>query len=156
MTSISMIAPYAPQPAVWSGPEALANSAQIMQPLVRTASSGGAGTASDQSGAGAGNGTGTGGALTETLLRRSRDITRPAGATSRSVVEAQSKSDETAAFLADQQARKIEARIEADARLDAAERSRETQEKAEADAALKAETFEMPNPLPTAPILQDD
>lgn len=156
MTSISLIAPYAPQPAVSSVADAGVPATQTTLPSTGAASSSNAGTASDQSGTGAGNGTGTGGAFTAALLDRARGTDKPLSATPRSVVEAQSKSDETATFLAEQQAQKAQARSDETARADAQQARAKAQDRAEAEAASRADEFKMPNPLPTAPILETD
>ena len=109
--------------------------------------------ASDHSGQGAGNGTGTGGAQLAALLKRGREEAPAEKPTSKSIVEAQSGSDPATEFLARQARQQIEAKA-ADATREsdrAAARAAEAQ--ARADKAAKP-GYAMPNPLPTAPILQ--
>ena len=154
MTSVSLIAPYAPQPATTTGAHAMAGTPALTPAISSTASNPRSGHTSDHSGHGTGNSTGTGSAITRSLLDRARHLYGPNKATSESVVEAQAKAGETAHFLAQQQAEKNRNRAAA-AALDTAQKAiMEARIRAEAEAQIKAENFKMPDPLPTAPILQ--
>ena len=141
MTAISLINPYAPQPAQASLPDAGVPAAQITTPAQDTATNNMSGGASDQSGAGAGNGTGTGGAQLAALLQRGREEIETQKPTPKSVVEAQTTSQAADAFLTRQ------ARLQAEVK---AAEDRIAAQKADEPA------YEMPNPLPTAPILKRD
>lgn len=153
MTAVSLIAPYAPQPATGIGADTGFSPAQTVMPLKPPSAGGGAGLASDQSGQGAGNGTGTGGAQLAALLKRARTeipVDRP---TASSVVEAQSKGDPATKFLERQARQNIEAKA-ADAARDALRAEmRAAAAKAEAAKAARPQ-FDLPAPIPTAPILQ--
>lgn len=154
MTAVSLMNPYAPQPVASISDENGFAAVQTTQPSTKTKDSNGAGLSSDHSGQGAGNGTGTGGAQLATLLKKQRGdmpVQRP---TPESVVEAQSDSDPATAFLARQAELKIEAQAAAETRAArrAAQQTADAQEKT-AEAAQPE--FVMPNPLPTAPILQE-
>ena len=154
MTSVSLIAPYAPQPATTPGANDLAGALALTPAISSTASNPRSGHTSDHSGHGTGNGTGTGGAMTGSLLDRVRHPYGPNLATPESVFEAQAKAGETAQFLAQQQAEKNRDRAAA-AALDTAQKAvTEARRRAEAEDQIKAENFKMPDPLPTAPILQ--
>ena len=150
MTAVSLINPYAPQPAQ-STTDIAVSAPQSTQPISAQTESGRAGLASDQSGQGAGNGTGTGGAQLATLLERGKAGMAVQRATPKSVVEAQSEATPTTEYLA----RMAQAREAANA-----EAKERRVEEAARDAEIAAEKqepeFEMPNPLPTAPILQKD
>lgn len=155
MTAVSLINPYAPQPVGSHAGDAAAGSVQATPPVAASGASSGTGLASDQSGQGAGNGTGTGGAQLAALLKRGRDEMPVQRASHKSVVEAQSESDPATEFLARQVRAQLEARATEEAR--AAARAAERAAEARAEAIRAAEPkFEMPNPLPTAPILQRD
>ncbi|MEE4188581.1 MAG: hypothetical protein V2I76_09080 [Roseobacter sp.] len=153
MTAVSLINPYAPQPATGAAPETAFSAVQTTQPMTNSMASGDAGLASDQSGQGAGNGTGTGGAQLGALLEQRRKDMALHRPTPESVVEAQSESDPATEFLA----RQAQQRIEAEASEQARAADRAAQRAADAkDAAAEAAQPEyvMPNPLPTAPILK--
>ena len=155
MTAISLINPYAPQPAHPAGPDAGFATPHITPPVKETAAGRFADTASDHSGQGAGSGTGTGGAQLAALLKRGREVLAVQYPTPRSVVEAQSQAGPTTEFLERQARQRIAAKAADEAR--AAEQAATRAEQAEAEAAKAAEPqFVMPNPLPTAPILQTD
>lgn len=155
MTAVSLINPYAPQPA--SGPPSDASFAavQTATPVNSTSSSGDAGLSSDHSGHGAGNGTGTGGAQLSVLLKRGREEMPVQQPTPKSVVEAQSESDPATEFLERQARNQIEAKATEEARNAERAAARAADAKAEADRAAQPQ-YVMPNPLPTAPILQGD
>lgn len=152
MTAISLINPYAPQPAAGLSTDAGFATAQTTIPVNVSTSSNMAGGASDQSGQGAGNGTGTGGAQLAALLKRGRDDMSQQP-TPKSVIEAQSDSDPATDFLARQAQQQIEAKATEEARAADRASARAAEAKAEADKAAEPE-YVMPNPLPTAPILQ--
>lgn len=155
MTAISLINPYAPQPAHPAGPDAGFAPPHITPPVKETTADGFFDTASNHSGQGAGSGTGTGGAQLEALLRRGREAFALQHPTPRSIVEAQSQAGPTTEFLERQARQRIAARAADDAR--AADVAAAQAAQAEAEAAKAAEPeFVMPNPLPTAPILQSD
>lgn len=155
MTAVSLINPYAPQPAS-AGPAGIAlTPMQSTAPVTVSINSGNAGTASDQSGQGAGNGTGTGGAQLEALLKRGRSSFEFPSATSKSVVEAQSNSDPATEYLARQARLRAEAQATRDQTAADAEMAKEEKAQEDADKAALPE-FRMPNPLPTAPILQQE
>ena len=155
MSAVSLINPYAPQPVAPSANDTSVAAIQSTLPPKDAATGDNMGSASNQSGDGAGNGTGTGGAQLSLLLTRARgqfDFQQP---TPKSVIEAQSEADPATEFL-ERQARLRAEKV-------AAERQRELDiaaAKAEEAKARFAQTaqpeFEMPNPLPTAPILQRD
>ena len=153
MTAVSLINPYAPQPAGAGSTEIGFAAVQTAQPVTGSNAAGNAGLASDQSGQGAGNGTGTGGAQLTALLKRGRDAMMPQRPTPESVVEAQSGSDPAAEFLARQARQQVEAKAAEEARLAARAAARAADAKAEADRAQLPQ-YVMPNPLPTAPILE--
>lgn len=149
MTAVSLINPYAPQPAQGITPEGGLSPAQATVPITDTSTNNLAGNASDQSGQGAGNGTGTGGAQIATLLKQGHDKIEVQRPTPESVVEAQSGKEPAAVFLDRREQQQLEARAEAE------ERAAVLAERAQAEAAEAAlPKFEMPNPLPTAPILE--
>ncbi|WP_227271117.1 hypothetical protein [Roseobacter weihaiensis] len=152
MTAISLINPYAPQPAAGLSTDAGFAAAQTTVPVNVSTSSNMAGNASDQSGQGAGNGTGTGGAQLAALLKRGRDD-MPQQPTPKSVIEAQSGSHPATDFLARQAQQQIEAKAAEEARAAERAAARAAEAKADADKAAQPE-YVMPNPLPTAPILQ--
>lgn len=155
MTSVSLISPYTPQPAFGTGAEAGVSPAKTVAPTNTATAGNHSGSSSDQSGMGAGNGTGTGGAQIAALLEKGRTAMDLPRASLKSIVEAQSRSDPATAYLerlarqtADRQAAQAEQVSEAAAKAT---------EAARAEAAKAAEPeFELPNPLPTAPILQKD
>lgn len=155
MTAVSLINPYAPQPAQGPAPETGFAAVQTTPPVKDSAASNLTGGSADQSGQGAGNGTGTGGAQLGTLLKRGRDgmsVQRP---TPESVVEAQSGADPATEFLKRQAQQQIEAKAAEEARVADRAAARAAEAKAEAAKAAQPE-YVMPNPLPTAPILQRD
>lgn len=154
MTAISFNNPYAPQP-VAQGNDVSVAAVQPTAAVKDTSSGSQMGSASDQSGQGAGNGTGTGGAQLATLLARGREDLELQQPTPKSIVEAQSEADPASAFLERQAQQRFEAKAEAEARAASIAAERAAQAKAEAAEAAKPE-FELPNPLPTAPILQRD
>jgi len=153
MTSVSLINPYAPQPAVNTSGDTSLAAVQTAQPTTSTKNSNTAGQSSDQSGQGAGNGTGTGGAQLALLLKKGRSEASVQKATPESVVEAQSDSDPATEFLARQAKLKIEAQAAEEARAADrfAQKAADTKEEA---AKADQPEYVMPNPLPTAPILQ--
>lgn len=151
MTAVSLINPYAPQPAAGVNLDGNTVSGQATVPVSTSSNSADAGLASDQSGQGAGNGTGTGGAQVTDLLKRGRDKMQVQYPSPKSVVEAQSESDPATAFLT-QKAEQMAQMAASDATR-AEEKARAAKEE-EAQAA-KPE-YKMPNPLPTAPILLDE
>jgi hypothetical protein len=155
MTAVSLINPYAPQPVTGYSGEAGFAAVQTTLPVTSTGSAGNSGLASDQSGYGAGNGTGTGGAQLVALLERAREEMPPQRATPESIVEAQSESDPATEFLARQARKQIEAKAGEEARLAERAEARAAEAKAEAQKAAEPE-YVMPNPLPTAPILERD
>lgn len=154
MTAVSLISPYAPQPAQGTASDSVA-AATTVQPLAASSKGREAGTSSDQSGFGAGNGTGTGGAHLESLLKRGREGIPPIDASPKSVVEAQAKNDLAREFLDRQARQQIEAKATEEARVAERATAKAAAAQAEATAAAQPE-YVMPNPLPTAPILQDD
>ncbi|MFK7744177.1 MAG: hypothetical protein AB8B47_03915 [Roseobacter sp.] len=151
MTSISLINPYAPLPAAGTVPEGSFAAVQTTPAVNTSASSSDTGSPSDQSGQGSGNGTGTGGAQLAALLEKGRKDMPVQHPTPKSVIEAQSDSDPATEFLARQAEQQIQAKAAEEQR--AAERMERAQ--AEAETMAKPE-YVMPNPLPTAPILQRD
>lgn len=155
MTAVSLINPYAPQPVSGIPTDFGYPSGQSTIPITPSAASGDAGPSSDQSGQGTGNGTGTGGAQIAELLKRGRSSIAPQRPTLKSVVEAQSESDPATEFLERQARQKIDAKATEEARVADRAAARASEAKAEADRAALPE-YVMPNPLPTAPILQRD
>lgn len=155
MTTVSLISPYAPQPVSGPGSDLAYSATHSALPVKSTSSSNNAGLASDQSGQGTGNGTGTGGAQLGELLRRGRDEISVQRPTPSSVVQAQSDSDPATEFLARKAREQIEAKAVAVDRAEARAEARASADKAEAAKAARPE-YVMPNPLPTAPILQKD
>ncbi|GIT89322.1 hypothetical protein [Roseobacter sp. OBYS 0001] len=151
MTAVSLINPYAPQPATGANLDGNTVSGQAAVPVSTTSNSADAGLASDQSGQGAGNGTGTGGAHLTGLLKRARDDMQVQYPSPKSVVEAQSESDPATVFLAQKAERVAQATASDAARAE--EQARAAKE--EMEQAAKPE-YKMPNPLPTAPILMDE
>jgi hypothetical protein len=150
MTSVSLINPYAPQPvgnASWASNHV---TAQTLLPLASTEASAGTGFASDQSGHGAGNGTGTGGAQLAVLMQRERSETAVPRPTPESIVNAQSGSDPASQFLERQAMRQAKAEAAEQARI-----AQQAEVRAQAARAALPQV-EMPNPLPTAPILKRD
>lgn len=154
MTAISLLNPYAPQP-VGAAPEANVTAGQANLPVQNATKSGSAGLSSDQSGQGTGSGTGTGGAQLMALLRSARSDMMLQKPTPKSIIEAQSKSDPTTAFLARQAQLRAEGEAIEEKRVADQAEAREQAAKAEARKAAEP-VFEMPNPLPTAPILERD
>jgi hypothetical protein len=153
MTAVSLINPYAPQPASLSVD--VAQTGLPSYALSPAKGADGAGLTSDQSGQGAGSGTGTGGAQLATLLKRGRMGMQVQRATPESVIEAQAERAGTTQFL-EREAQRQNAAKAAEETL-RVERAAKAAEDAKAEAAEAAEPeFEMPNPLPTAPILQRD
>lgn len=155
MSAVSLINPYAPQPVAPTPTDTGFAAIQTTPPPRDTAPGNNSGNASDQSGAGTGNGTGTGGAQLTFLLDRARGRAAVQQPTPKSVIEAQSDADPATAYLERQ------AQQRADTVAAERERARDTADmkaaEAKARAAEAAEPeFEMPNPLPTAPILQRD
>lgn len=154
MTAVSLVSPYAPQPASVTSDAALAG-AQSNMAVKASDASNSANLGSDQSGQGAGDGTGTGGAQLAMLLERGRAEMTVQSATTGSVIKAQSDSDPATEFLERQAQRQTEARATEEARNTMRAEERATEAKADSEAAL-AEEYVMPNPLPTAPILETD
>ena len=155
MTAVSLINPYAPQPVAPASAEPGINALQSTPPAAETATDNTAGDASDQSGQGAGNGTGTGGAQLSFLLNRARDDAQVQRATPESVIEAQSETQPAAEYLERQAELRVQARAAEEQR--AADIAAAKADAAKAEAAKAAEPdYEMPNPLPTAPILQTE
>lgn len=153
MTAISLINPYAPQPAVNAYDGNGLAAVQAMQPPSTAKDSNTAGQSSDQSGQGAGNGSGTGGAQLAALLKKGREVIVMQRPTPESVVEAQSESDPATEFLARLAQQKAEA--QAAAKVGETDRLAKEAEDTKAEEAQAAEPdYTMPNPLPTAPILQ--
>ena len=154
MTAVSLINPYAPQPAASISSDNNFAAVQITQPATSAKDSSTSGQSSDQSGQGAGNGTGTGGAQLATILKRVREETPVQKPTPESVVEAQSDSDPATEFLARQAQLKIQAQAAEEGRVAErlAQKAAETKEKT---AKAAQPEYVMPNPLPTAPILQE-
>lgn len=177
MTAITIVSPFAPQPALATGAEPSNPSVVQALPASDTSNmSKDAGTASDQSGQGAGNGTGTGGAQVAIMLQRARAAINPQDATPQSVVEAQAEAEKstvdtqppqvqrassdaqadlTAAFLQRQERQRVEARAAEETRAADAAMARAEAAQQAAEEAAKPQ-YVMPNPLPTAPILQSD
>jgi hypothetical protein len=148
MTAVSLINPYAPQPAQTTNPNPAAATAIV--PAGAATAGGGAQDASGQSGNGAGNGTGTGGTQLAFLLEKGRlAMTLPQEASPKSIVEAQTRPGTATAYLAEQARRRADASAAEAHRLDA----QAARAKAEAAEAAKPD-YPPPNPLPTAPILQ--
>jgi hypothetical protein len=155
MTAVSLINPYAPQPVAGSSGDTSVATAQATSPIAAPGATNNAGMTSDHSGQGAGNGTGTGGAQVAVLLERGREAMTVQRAAPRSVVEAQSKSDPATEFLERQARQELEARAAEQARLADQAAARAAEAKAEAAKAARPQ-YPMPDPLPTAPILQRD
>jgi conjugal transfer/entry exclusion protein len=149
MTAVSLINPYAPQPAVGAGADHNLTAAQAVAPAKTSRPGNNAGNASSQSGHGAGNGTGTGGAQLVGMIEKNRSNMAPQEASLKSVVEAQSATGITNAFFEQQVRQKLEATA---AEADRIETEAEEARVAEAEAARPE--FDPPNPLPTAPILE--
>ncbi|MFK7765000.1 MAG: hypothetical protein AB8B62_17185 [Roseobacter sp.] len=154
MTAVSLVSPYAPQPVSATSDAALTG-AQSNMAIKASDSSNSANLGFDHSGQGPGDGTGTGGAQLALLLERGRTEMTIQKATTGSVIEAQSDSDPATEFLERQAQRQTEARATEEARNTMRAEERAAEAKAEIDAAL-AEEYVMPNPLPTAPILETD
>ena len=154
MSAVSLINPYAPQPAPGAAAEGgIAPAAP--QPVSDARAGREAGSSSDQSGSGAGNGTATGGAFLDTLLRRGRGENAPSDATPESVVKAQSRTGSTSDYLDRLTTRAEQVRAEEAARSADSARTKAEIAKEKADEAAEP-AYEMPNPLPTAPILVRD
>ena len=151
MTAVSLINPYAPQPAAGVTMDSNAVSGQSTMPVSSASNTADAGLASDQSGQGAGNGTSTGGAQIADLLKRGREEIQVQNPSPKSVVEAQSDSDPATAYLA----QKAEQRAQALA-TEAMQAEQDARAEKEAAAQEEKPEYKMPNPLPTAPILMDD
>lgn len=152
MTAVSLINPYAPQPAANTSAE-MAATALSSTPALRNASaSTDMGNSSNHTDHGADNGTGTGGAQLSALLERGRQEMQVQRPEPKSVVEAQSGSDPATEFLERQARQQIEAKASEEARAADRAAMRAAEAKAEAIAAAQPE-YVMPNPLPTAPIL---
>ncbi len=154
MTAVSLISPYAPQPAGSAVDTAFA-AAQNGLTIKPSDTSNTADLGSDRSGQGSSDGTGTGGAQLATLLKRGRAEMTVQRATSGSVIEAQSESDPATEFLERQAQRQTDAKAAEEARNELRAEQRSEEAKAEAEA-MDAEAYVMPNPLPTAPILERD
>ena len=153
MTAISYLNPYAPQPAS-TMPEASITSGRATLPPVGAGAPGGnPGHATDHSGYGAGNGTGTGGAHLDALLKRTRSHDGSQKPTPKSVIEAQLERDPATEFLARQARLKAEGDAAEKTRIDERAAARAAQAEAAAEKAAEPE-YQMPNPLPTAPILK--
>lgn len=153
MSAISFNAPYAPQPVVPSQGDPQFAGVQAGQLIASSAASNGANLASDHSGQGAGDGTGTGGAHLASLLKRGRVAMPPVEATPKSVIDAQTSDSTSTEFLAE----KAQLRAESKALQEAQDIEKVAQRAAaEAEAAQAEEKFDLPNPLPTAPILEQD
>lgn len=155
MTAISFVAPYAPQPVAAAAGALNFADTQVTLPVANSSESGHTGLASDQSGQGAGNGTGTGGAQLVALLNRGRETALIDRATPESVIEAQSDSDPATEFLARQAQTKANAEAQRAAEAAQLAAAREDHAQKEAAEAAKPE-FKLPNPIPTAPILELD
>ncbi|MFK7878385.1 hypothetical protein [Roseobacter sp.] len=155
MSAISFNAPYAPQPVAASANDPQGINAQINQPIANSAANNGTNLASDHSGQGAGNGTGTGGAHLASLLKRGRVAMPPVEATPKSVIDAQTTEGTSAEFLAQKAQLRAEFKAQQNARDDAQVAERAAAAK-EAAAKEQEPEFELPNPLPTAPILERD
>ena len=154
MTAVSLISPYAPQP-VGSASAEQALGTQMTLPVKESGGARGSGLASDQSGQGSGNGTGTGGAQLGALLRKGRDSMPVQRPTPESVVEAQSDSDPATEFLARQARQQAQAKAAEEERQVKIAEARAQEAKDEAAKAAEP-AYVMPNPLPTAPILERD
>lgn len=154
MTAVSLVNPYAPQPAGGVQTDIYA-AVQTTAPISAAKSSGDAGLASDQSGQGAGNGTGTGGAQLTALLKKGRENMTIQLPTPESVVEAQSENGPTAEFLARQAQLSAEAEAAEEQRMAEVAARRAADAQAAAAKATEPE-FVPPNPLPTAPILKGE
>ena len=156
MTAVSLVNPYAPQPVAPTATELGYAAPQTTAPTKDTGTGNSMGNASDQSGQGAGNGTGTGGSQLTMLLGRARngnDVTQQP--TPKSVVEAQSEAEPAREFLERQAQMRAEGQAAEQKRI--AEQAAAKAAEAKAAAKKAAEpAFELPNPLPTAPILQRD
>lgn len=155
MSAISFNAPYAPQPVAPAQTDAQAAALSALAPLAKSASGNSANMASDHSGQGAGNGTGTGGAQLAALLKRGRVAMPPVDASPKSVVEAQADNKVPDAFLNQQAAIRAESKALQEAR-DAERAAERAAAAAEAAAEAAEPEVDLPNPLPTAPILQRD
>ena len=153
MTAVSLISPYAPQPTQGATPDPLSAPAQTTAPVKPGATQNHAGSASDQSGQGAGSGTGTGGAQLAVLLKRGHDALKVQRPTPKSVVEAQAGTGPASEYLKRQAQRHIEAVADAESRAAREAAVRAASAKAIAQEAARAE-YVMPNPIPTAPILE--
>lgn len=155
MSAISFNAPYAPQPVAPAQNDSLVAGGQTGQPVANSASSGGANMASDHSGQGAGNGTGTGGAHLASLLKRGRVAMPPVEAAPKSVIDAQTEGSVGIDFLVQQAQLRAESKALQEAR-DTERAADRAAAAAEAAAKAAEPEYELPNPLPTAPILQRD
>lgn len=153
MTAVSLISPYAPQPANTASPDQGTTAMQGITPLKPSDAPADTGLASDQSGEGAGNGTGTGGAQLAELLKRGRQEMQVQRASPESIVGAQSTSGPATEFLERQALQQAESNAADKARLAERAQDRAAAAKAEAEEAAKSD-FVLPNPLPTAPILR--
>jgi hypothetical protein len=153
MTAVTLTAPFSPAPAQTANIETYAAAAlQAVAASDTSNTSRDAGSASDQSGSGAGNGTGTGGSQIAMLIDRKRDEMQVQDATSKSVVEARAETDLASAFL---ERKAVErARAEAAAEARAADQAQARADAARMEAERAAQISAMPDPLPTAPILQ--
>ncbi|MDW3223060.1 MAG: hypothetical protein R8G34_09290 [Paracoccaceae bacterium] len=153
MSAISFNAPYAPQPVATAQADPQVAGSQASQPIAQSASGNASNMTSDHSGQGAGNGTGTGGGHLAALLKQGRAAMLPVEAAPKSVIEAQAKEGPSAEFLQRQAQLRAESSALQEARAadKAADRAA-----AAAEAARKAAEpqFNLPNPLPTAPILE--
>lgn len=151
MSAISFIAPYAPQPVPQAQTDVLTAGAQAGKPIIDTSSGNSANMASDHSGQGTGNGTGTGGAQIAALLKKGRVAMLPVEAAPKSVVDARTEVDPASEYLAQQAELKAESK-----EMQAARDADRAADRAADAARLRAEerARAMPNPLPTAPILE--
>lgn len=153
MSAISFNAPYAPQPVAPAQADTQAAGSLAGQPIAQSASGSGANMASDHSGQGASDGTGTGGSQLTALLKKGRAAMLPVEAEPQSVIEAQAKESLSAEYLQ----RQAQLRAESSALQDARDADKAADRAAAAaEAAKKAAEpeFNLPNPLPTAPILE--
>lgn len=155
MSAISFNAPYAPQPVAPAQYDAQNAALQGGVAAAKKTSGENANMSSDHSGQGARDRTGAGGTHLAALLKRGRVAMPPVDASPKSVVEAQTGNKVPDAFL-EQQA-KLRAESKALQQAKDAERAVE-RAAAAAEAAAEAQEPEvdLPNPLPTAPILQED
>ncbi|MGA9253733.1 MAG: hypothetical protein WBV71_14955 [Roseobacter sp.] len=154
MTAVSLLNPYAPQPAANFSSDGNLATVQTTPPTTTAKNSGDAGQPSDQSGQGAGNGTGTGGAQLAALLKKGHGEMPMQKPTPESVVKAQSESDPATEFLARQADLKTKAQAAEATRTAERLAQKEVEIKEKAAQAAQPE-YVMPNPLPTAPILQE-